>query len=235
MDNVARISERKCHSKRAVGWLLRKAGYSLTRIVPRTKLVCQHIPGWFSIPEAEALYELASLSFSQRFLEVGHFLGRSTSVICEAIRDTDAIVEFNSYDLGFSSAEEFVNHYKRVHATTATCVPLELEKLVFSRNRTTTEIARQNLERFDLGRHVNLISGDFTVTDQSQYGLILCDALHDHKEIEINLPHVVNASADECVWAFHDMTAANVATVMNLVDARHVRTIDTLGIFRFRR
>lgn len=148
---------------RVIGRLLRKMGYSLTRVVPQTKLVCQHIPGWFSIHEAEALYLLAASTSSRRILEIGHFLGRSTSTICEAIRDADRRVEFNSYDLGFTNAEEFSAHYKRIHDTTSTRVPPEYERLVFAQNKTTTEIAKQHLGRFDLDGFVNLISGDFSV------------------------------------------------------------------------
>lgn len=234
-DRGGRPEEPASLPKRIMGRLLRKTGYTLARTVPRTKLVCQHIPGWFSIEEAEALHLLAAVSSARRILEIGHFLGRSTSAICEAIRDSAASVEFNSYDLGFTNADDFKKHYRHIHDTTTTRVPREFEELVFSQNLTTTEVARRHLARFDLARFVNLISGDFTVMDQTRYGLIFCDALHDRGEIEVNLPHVIRASDDDCIWAFHDMNPSNVLHVSKQVDARLVRVIDTLGIFRFRR
>jgi hypothetical protein len=207
----------------------------LTRVAPQAGLVCQHIPGWFSIHEAEALYLLAATSSARRMLEIGHFLGRSTSVICEAIRDIDQVVEFNSYDLGFKNSDEFTAHYKRVHGTRAWVEPPEYERLVFSQGTTTTDIARRHLERFNLDPYVNLISGDFTTLERTQYGFIFCDALHDNGEIVINLPHIIAASDDDCIWAFHDMKPSNVADIQSRTAAKFIRVIETLGIFRFLR
>jgi hypothetical protein len=229
-------------SAKVVGNLLRRTGYTLTRVTPRTNLVCQHIPGWFSVREAEALYFLAATAQASRFLEVGHFLGRSTSAICEGIRDAGAAVEFNSYDLGFRNSDDFVAHYKRVHNTTSTQVPEEFEELVFAEGKTTTEIARSHLGRFGLTNFVKLISGDFTKLDSSRYGFIFCDALHDEGEIRANLPCVIQASNPGCVWAFHDMTPDNIEIVMSYHERcgprahgaiRLIKTIDTLGVFRF--
>src|SRR5947209_18765889 len=94
------------------------------------QLVSQEIPGWFSVEEAETLYLLAATTRASRILEVGHFLGRSTSAICEGIRDAGSEVEFNSYDLKFTRPEEFVAHYNRVHDTSSSEVPPEYQQLV---------------------------------------------------------------------------------------------------------
>jgi hypothetical protein len=59
--------------------------------------------------------------------------------------------------------------------------------------------------------------------------------MHDHKEIMMNLPHVIAASEDDCVWAFHDMSPANVTAVVETSSARFISVIDTLGIFHFHR
>ncbi len=235
VDEPGLVSTPPSVAKRLIGRLLRKTGYSLTRIVPRTELVCQHIPGWFSIVEAEALYMLAATTSADRILEIGHFLGRSTSAICEGIRDASSVVEFNSYDLGFANAQEFVAHYERVQVTSSSRVPPEYEQMVFAQGKTTTEIAKKHLSRFGLDRYVNLINGDFSILDQTRYRFIFCDAVHDRGEISFNLPHVIAASDDDCVWAFHDMTPPNVSTVLQQAPARLIRVVDTLGIFRFRR
>jgi hypothetical protein len=178
---------------------------------------------------------LAATTSANRILEIGHFLGRSTSAICEGIRNAGSATEFNSYDLGFTSADEFIAHYKRVHDTVSSDVPKEYEELVYSQKKTTSEIAQMNLSRFGLDRFVKLISGDFTLLDRTQYGFIFCDALHDHGEIALNLPHVTAASDDNCVWAFHDMSTSNVADVLSMSPARLIQVVDTLGIFRFQR
>jgi predicted O-methyltransferase YrrM len=221
--------------KKLVGRALKTMGYTLSRSTPQTRLVCTNLPGWFSVEEAEALYTLAATTPASRILEIGHFLGRSTSAICEAIRDSGGVTEFNSYDLGFRSADEFIAHYERVHATVTTQVPKECEELVYSQKKTTTEIAKVNLTRYGLDKYVNLISGDFTALDSTQYGLIFCDAVHDRSEIVLNLPYVMAASTDDCVWAFHDMFPENVEAVLAMSPARLIRVVDTLGIFRFQR
>jgi hypothetical protein len=223
--------------KKLIARLITKTGYKITRInrETETSLVSQHIPGWFSVLEAEALYLLVATSSAIRILEIGHFLGRSTSAICEAIRDSGRTVEFNSYDLGFTNAEEFIAHYSSVHDTTSTSVPPEYDQLVFSKHMTTTEIAKNHLGRFALDRFVNLISGDFTILDKTRYGFIFCDAFHDLGEIAVNLPHVIAASNDDCVWAFHDMNPQNVGAILEHGGVRLIKVIDTLGIFRFSR
>jgi predicted O-methyltransferase YrrM len=221
--------------KQFIGRSIRKMGYTIEKVTPRTKLVCTNIPGWFSIEEAEALYLLAATTSAPRILEIGHFLGRSTSAICEGIRDAGNTVDFNSYDLGFTSPEEFIAHFDKVHDTVSSQVPKELEELVFSKRKTTSEIAKMNLKRFNLDKFVTLISGDFTKIDTTQYGFIFCDALHDHGEIALNLPHVLAASSDDCLWAFHDMNPSNVADVLRMSPARLISVVDTLGIFRLRK
>jgi hypothetical protein len=234
-NEAVQTGEKPSAIKQLVGRSLKSMGYTLSRNRVRSRLAFQHIPGWFSEDEAEMLYLLAATSPARRFLEIGHFLGRSTSAVCEAIRDAGVAVEFNSYDLGFTNAEEFIAHFKRVHDTTSSEVPAEYTELVYSQKKTTSEIAKLNLERFDLARYVRLISGDFTLLDQSQYGFIFCDALHDHGEIRVNLPHVIQASSDDCVWAFHDMSPANAAEVVKVSGARLIRVVDTLGVFRYER
>jgi hypothetical protein len=218
-----------------VNWPMRKVGYTISRVDPRTKLVCTNIPGWFSVMEAEALYMLAATTRADRILEVGHFLGRSTSAICEGLRDSGRTAEFNSFDLGFASPDEFVAHYKKIHTQSPTKVPAEYDRLVFAQKKTTTEIAKAHLSRFGLDGYVNLVSGDFTLLSRGQYQFIFCDAMHDIGEITLNLPHVIAASADDCVWAFHDMGTENNNEVLRGSSARLIRVVDTLGIFRFQR
>jgi hypothetical protein len=222
--------------KQLLGRSFKKMGYTLTRNKPHTKLVCPNIPGWFTEEEAETLYILAATTSAKRILEVGHFLGRSTSAICEGIRDAGSAPEFNSYDLGLTSTEELAAHYKRVYKSYAPSqIPSEYDQLVFSQKTTTSEVARMHLRRYDLDKYVKLISGDFTVLDRTEYGFIFCDAMHNHEEIALNLPFVLSASSDDCVWAFHDMTPSNVADVLGMSPARLIRVVDTLGIFRLQR
>ncbi len=219
--------------KHLMGSLVRRTGYAITRVEKRTSLVCADIPGWFSVEEAEALYMLVASSSATRILEIGHFLGRSTSVICQAIRAAGHSPEFNSYDLGFTNSEEFAEHFRRVHQGKLGEVPQEYVDLVYSKNKTTTDVAHAYLQHYGLDGFVHLFSGDFTLLDKTRYDLIFCDAVHELHEIRLNLPHVMNASNDGCIWALHDMTPPNIAEVLAISNARLLSVVDTLGIFRF--
>ncbi|HEY6127057.1 MAG TPA: class I SAM-dependent methyltransferase [Candidatus Acidoferrum sp.] len=163
-------------------------------------------------------------------LEIGHFLGRSTACICEAIHDIGKPREFVSYDLGFRSPEQFKAHYDKVHKSDIP-VPALYSDVVFSQNTTTTEIARQNLKALQLDRYVRLISGDFIDLDSSKYDMIFCDATHDIHELELNLPHVVAHSNHGCVWAFHDMDRSKIDAALNLADVEFSDLTISLGVF----
>src|SRR5690349_4816245 len=115
--------------KRLISRAARMAGFEIRRaITPQSKLVFGSIPGWFTMDEAEALYLIAATTTSKRILEIGHFLGRSTSAICEGVRDSGRAVDFKSYDIGFKDRESFLAHYETLGPVN---VPPELEEMVF--------------------------------------------------------------------------------------------------------
>lgn len=213
--------------------LLGSVGYEVRSTKKQTRLVYPNIPGWFTYEEAEVLYLLGFMARG-RVLEIGHFLGRSTSVLCEAIRDSGRTVEFNSYDIGFKSADEFVEFYSRVYGSKSFPIPPEMEAMIFSRKMTTTQIAQEYLTKYGLAEYVALHSADFNAHGQSRYDFIFCDAMHDAREIRVNLPGMVQNSADNCTWAVHDMTAANVATLLaEAPAAKLIVRADTLGVFQY--
>jgi Methyltransferase domain len=219
--------------KRLIGRAVRSQGYELRRQQQTSRLVFPQIPGWFSIVEGELLYLLSTMCTGP-ILEIGHCMGRSTSAICEGIRDSGRTVEFDSYDLGFRSPDEFIAFYTKLYQRGNFDVPPEVNDLVYSRKATTSEIARENLTRFGLNSYVRLISGDFSQDRPKAYDLIFCDALHDAVEIQQNLPSVIARSGSHCTWAFHDMTEANTQLVQRMVPhATFLTRGDTLGVFRY--
>jgi hypothetical protein len=163
-------------------------------------------------------------------LEIGHFLGRSTACICEAIHDIRRPREFRSYDLGFRSTEEFKAHYDAIHKADIT-VPDVFEEIVFSKNMTTTQIALQNLKALQLDSYVSLISGNAFELDHSRYDMIFCDAVHEPREISANLPHIIMHSNHGCVWVFHDMDQHKIDLVLNLAPAEFSELTNSLGVF----
>jgi hypothetical protein len=197
--------------------------------LPNRVLAAEGITGWFSRRECRRLYVTAAMTAGP-ILEIGHFLGRSTACICEAIRDVGKPRVFRSYDLGFRSSAEFKEYYDRLHRSDVP-VPVEYEQIVFSRGTTTTELALGNLRKLGLERFVELTSGDAFQLDHGKYELIFCDASHDLHEIEANLPHLVARSNRGCIWALHDMNQANIEKVIALAKVEFCELTGSLGTF----
>lgn len=197
--------------------------------LPNRILAAESITGWFSRRECRRLYVTAAMT-NGPILEIGHFLGRSTACITEAIRDVRKSRVFRSYDLGFRSSEEFKEYYDRLHKTDVP-VPSQYEEIVFSKGTTTTEVATQNLRKLGLDGFVQLISGDAFKLDQDKYDLIFCDAVHEAHEIEANVPHLVARSNPGCIWALHDMNQANIEKVTSLAKVEFCELTGSLGTF----
>jgi predicted O-methyltransferase YrrM len=197
--------------------------------LPNRILAAESIAGWFSRRESRRLYMTAAMSTGP-VLEIGHFLGRSTACICEAIRDVRKPRVFRSYDLGFRSSAEFKEYYDRVHKV-AVDVPSQYEEIVFSRNTTTTEVATQNLRRLGLDTFVTLISGDAFELDRDKYDLVFCDATHEPHEIEMNIPRLIDRSNHGAIWALHDMNQVNIEKVLAMANVQFCELTGSLGTF----
>lgn len=200
--------------------------------LPNKILAAEGITGWFSRRECRRLYLTAAMTGGP-ILEIGHFLGRSTACVCEAIRDMRKPRVFRSYDLGFRSSAEFKEYYDRLHKTDV-AVPSQYEEIVFSKSTTTTEVATHNLRQLGLDSYVTLISGDAFEMDRDTYDLIFCDATHEPHEIEANVPRLVPLSNHGCVWALHDMNQANIERVLALANVEFCELTGSLGTFVYR-
>ena len=214
--------------KKTIRSVFRKHAFDVMRIEPPKTLKAECVNGWFSPDECRQLYMHVAMT-SGPILEIGHFLGRSTACICEAIHDTRKPREFRSYDLGFRSAVDFKAYYNTIHNADV-AVPVLLEE-VFSKSQTTTEIALQNLKALQLDNYVTLISGNAFEVDHNKYDLIFCDALHDANEINANIPHIVTHSNHGCVWAFHDMDQRSIDLVLRLANTEFRELTQSLGMF----
>jgi Methyltransferase domain len=197
--------------------------------LPNKILAAENITGWFSRRECRRLYVTAAMSTGP-ILEIGHFLGRSTACICEAIRDMRKSRAFRSYDLGFRSSAEFKEYYDRLLRTDVP-VPPQYEDIVFSKGTTTTEVATQNLRRLGLDGFVTLVSGNAFELDHDKYDLIFCDATHDPHEIEATVPCMVARSNHACIWALHDMNQVNIERVLALANVEFCELTGSLGTF----
>lgn len=186
------------------------------------------IPGWFTKDECCTLYGLV-LASQGGILEIGHFLGRSTACICQAIRDNEPR-PFVSYDLPLESEEDFRRFYAQIGEAVETVPDLCLD--LYKRGLTATQAAAVNLGKASLLCYVRLVAGDFVTCDHGRYGLVFCDAAHTPQEIQRNIPAMATRSQPGCVLAIHDMNPARIALVESLSTARLDRTVDGLGIFK---
>ena len=219
--------------RRTARGLTRRMGYEVSRIQPfqlSEKLVFSQIPGWFSQKEAELLYLLGFMSRG-RVLEIGHFLGRSTSAICQGIRDSGRSVEFNSYDIGIASEEELLAFYTKLYNDLEwKDYPRDIyNEWVYAKKASVTELAKANLAKYNLDKHVNLHKGDFSELDHTRYDLIFCDAMHDAHEIKHNLPLLLGVSQSICTLAFHDMIPAAIESVLASAPVKFITRADSLA------
>lgn len=193
-------------------------------------LLAYSVPGWFSQEECEKLYDLTLITRGS-ILEIGHFLGRSTASITEALKISEENRTFTSYDLRFISENEFHEFFNKVHQKDVQ-VP-RLAKNIYAQGKTSTELAKTNLENLGLDSYVDLISGNFIDLDKEIYDLIFCDAMHEPNEICLNLPHIINRSAKNCIWAFHDMSDSNINMILEQSNSLFIKRVGRLGIFLY--
>src|ERR1700742_3641646 len=147
------------------------------------------ITGWFQESEALHLFTAVQLLRPARILEIGTFYGRSTATICSAISASQRSIQFISCDLDFRSEQEFRTLFSAIHDSAEVHAPPECEE-AFSRNLSTLGYARLQLDRSNLSRFVQLKAGDFRAINE-KFEMIFADTLHDKREINTNLPHII--------------------------------------------
>ena len=216
-------------AKQLANTLLARGGQTVMRapLYP-VDLVFETIPGWFSAYDALGLWTAATLANGD-FLEIGHYCGRSTSLICQRIQLLGGVNRFVSYDLSHLSQAELQRHFAALNPTGTTTLPPDLIAL-YAAGRTTTDVARAHLTQHGLADYVTLIGGDFR-EDTSTYDFIFCDAAHHAEEIAANIPHCQRLLRPTGILAVHDVTAPLVAAYQQYGFALCV-TIGTVGIFR---
>lgn len=190
------------------------------------------IPGWLTDNEAHALYNVARKTHGG-LLEVGTFLGRSTSVLCEGIRDAGQIGrKFISYDLSCSSPNEFQAYAQTLGQDTLETPPLLTE--LWAKGTNSTDEAQKYLAANALLEYVKLRRGDFK-QDTGCYDTMFVDVMHESGEVETNLPHIHRLAAPMALIAIHDMYVESTLQEV-LTQARgklhFFRLIDTLGLFQ---
>lgn len=191
----------------------------------------KRIDGFFSETDSLALYFTILNQNPKSILEIGHFLGKSTAAICSAISVMPGRVDFDSYDLPFTSAAEFIEFYSPVHQRLVS--PSEKFQKVYRQRTTSTELARMNLHKVGLEDFVNLQAKDYMNEQVKGYDFIFSDAVHDIPEITLHLPHITERSNAGATWVFHDQNEENISFVTENSNVSLIFAIGSLAIYRF--
>jgi predicted O-methyltransferase YrrM len=175
------------------------------------------------------LYTSVLFSRPKSILEIGHYLGKSTAAICQAIRESRLVTRFDSYDLPYQSSLEFEEYYSNVHKREVHAI--DAYSRILDQGNIFTDVAKQNLKAIGLEKFVNLFAMDFRKSEQGSYDLIFADILHDADEIRHNLDDILNLGHPKTLYLFDDMKAENIHLVESLTPLRLIRKIGKIGAF----
>lgn len=180
--------------------------------------------GWMRPADLKVLYNAARIATGP-VLEVGPWLGRSTTALALGLRDRTAAgarpVPFDTLDLGITSAAEWEDRFGE---------PFEVDKdkgrvadAVYHPGGTIAVLIRNLKDNGLLGQMTNIIRGDLvTCPIQRDYGLIFCDATHSDAEIHRHLPRLAELAGPGCTLIFDDVVSRDRADlVCSFLNTKH--------------
>jgi predicted O-methyltransferase YrrM len=176
------------------------------------------------------LYVSVLFSRPKSILEIGHFLGKSTAAICQAIRDAELTTRFDSFDFPHQSTEAFESYYSGIHKKTVHASKDYTD--IFDSGLKFTHVAKRNLESIGLASYVNLIAQDFRKSEYKSYDLIFADVLHDSAEILHNLAEILEFGHNETIYMFDDMNYQNIRLIESQSKLTLIRQTGKIGAFR---
>lgn len=214
-----------------------KATIEATEIVkrhfdqPLPKLPNGYPNGWMSAKDLTVLFN-AGHNAKGDVLEVGPWLGRSTTAITVGLRQREAEghspVKYDTIDFGITSAEEWVERFDEPFRVSKD--KGRVAEAVYHPGGTIAVLI-QNLKSNGLLKYVtNIIRGDFLDSPIArQYALIFCDATHDDSEIHRHLPKLAELVAPGGVLIFDDVITEEradlICSYLNVSDRFMTRAV----------
>lgn len=200
------------------------------------------IGGWLTLSERRVLHALAYW-LDGPFLEIGSWLGLSTSCIASGIRRSGIPKRFISNDLNPTVANFrptdggiglFIPSDSDINL--GDCPVGEYEQNIrpfLERPGGVMGCLKENLERNDLLRFVEIIVGPFADAVPSlEYRFVFCDCLHNPVEIYRNVPSIATLVSSGGIFACHDTTDENEACLRTLLPVVESCQIDSLFVAR---
>jgi Methyltransferase domain len=199
------------------------------------------ISGAITPNERKMLYALGRL-LEGPIMEVGAWLGLSTTAIARGIKDSGCEKSFDTYDLRITEAMMrevgdgmvglFVPGDDVPHGA---CSKERYESNILPFIRTpggTEPILKNNLARLGLAQFVRIHYQDFNTVEPYRCGFMFCDAVHDRHELKINVPHLKRFLASGSIVACHDIGHLSELTsaFRLIIPLRHSTTVDSLYI-----
>jgi hypothetical protein len=171
------------------------------------------IRGWITPRERQVLYAMGRW-LAGPVLEVGSWLGLSTTAIARGIRDSGQPKRFDSIDLKLTP-----NDFRLVNGGVGLFLPgddepygvcpeqfYRTEILPFiSAPGGSNQILRGHLARLGLSKFVSVHIADLRAWPASTCAWVFCDATHDLREIETNAPALRRFITRGSVLVCHDV------------------------------
>ncbi len=167
--------------------------------------------GWMAPADLEAIYNIARETRGA-ILEIGPWLGRSTSAICAGLRNSTAnpIPFFDVIDFGITGPEEWQELFGApFDPTMADGV---VARAIYHPGGSNAVLVN-NLKRNDLLKFTTaIIRGNFLQMPTSRkYDFIFCDTTHDEKEAALYLPKISSVLNPGARLIFDDVIRENFA------------------------
>ena len=163
--------------------------------------------GWMSATDLRLLYNVAR-NVSGPVLEIGPWLGRSTSAIAAGLRDRQDLgadpVCFDTIDFGITSAQEWTEKFGEKFSLTKD--KGRVAEAVYHPGGTLAVLIRNIKDNGLLPYVTNIIRGDFIQCPiKRSCNMIFCDATHDDDEINRHLPYISELAGPGCTLVFDDV------------------------------
>lgn len=200
--------------------------------------------GWLSEREMRLLYGFARV-IDGPILEMGAWVGRSTSVLARAVRDSGCEKRFVSTEID-PLLEDFQSVGEEVHYLSPQCGGQSIGHIsaavfdadvapVLKADGGVIGTLKRNLDELGLLPYVTIHVGDFATAPDLGYSFIFNDCAHNAIEIERSAAGLRAFIGDRTIiMAAHDHTPEGEAMFRALFDVHEAMCVDTLFVCRMR-